>query len=300
MAVIYITEANNTKHKFRLPVEPAIPVTIGRNAECLVSLPQIIGISGHHCTITLVDGKHIIKDENSTNGTLEGKRAISSEPLRAGATYTIGNACMTYDPERELADVPAARPAAVAAPPAAEPKPAKAAASPALAEAAAAIGVGKKRKAVASSALAEAAAAIGVKGVAGPETEAQPSAVKEDKEEAKPAEKPEPGDKAEEKPAKDSTGEAAADKEKKAEPRHSRRRRRHKAHAKDKAGEKDGAGDDDEELSPQAAQLRLVFNVLYVLAVLGFAFYAGLTLRHWVETGSYLPSASPAKAAAKP
>ncbi len=272
MAVIYITESNNTQHKFRLPTDSSLAVTIGRNADCLISLPQVVGISGLHCSISLVDGKHIIKDEGSTNGTLEGKRAITSEPLRAGATYTIGTAAMTYDPERPVENLPLATAA-----PAAMPAPRSV--SPALAEAAAAI-AGPKRKAVASSALAEAAAAIGVKGVAAPEGAKKPEDAPAASAEKKPGE---PAPKAEEKADQPREAEKPKADEPAAKPEPARRRKA-----------KPGMSDAEKK------QALAVVNFFYVAIVLALAFYAGLTLRHWVETGNYLPSSKPAPAKAAP
>ncbi len=99
MAVIYITEADRTLHKFRLPEDPSVVVTIGREESCAISLPTILGLSGLHCSIVRVEDTYVMTDEGSTNGTYEGERAISSEPLRAGAVYSIGNAALTFDPE---------------------------------------------------------------------------------------------------------------------------------------------------------------------------------------------------------
>ncbi len=99
MAAIYITEEDNTRHKFRLPNDPALLVTIGRGEHCLISLPNVVGLSGYHCAIILRDGRYILRDEGSTNGTFEGKRAISAEEMRPGVAYKIGTAVMVFDPE---------------------------------------------------------------------------------------------------------------------------------------------------------------------------------------------------------
>ncbi len=103
MAVIYITEAPSTLHKFRLPEDPSVVVTIGREDYCVIPMPTILGLSGLHCSIACVEGEYVITDEGSSNGTYEGERAISSEPLRADAVYTIGNAFLTFDPEIPVA-----------------------------------------------------------------------------------------------------------------------------------------------------------------------------------------------------
>lgn len=48
-----------------------------------------------------------------------------------------------------------------------------------------------------------------------------------------------------------------------------------------------------EAAAPRSGLVRLLITV-YVLLVLGGAFYAGLTLRYWWETGRYLPTDGPA------
>ncbi len=51
----------------------------------------------------------------------------------------------------------------------------------------------------------------------------------------------------------------------------------------------------------QKAQAMSAINYVYVLLVLALAFYAGMTLRHWMVTGEYLPNfdSSPAKSVKK-
>ncbi len=54
-------------------------------------------------------------------------------------------------------------------------------------------------------------------------------------------------------------------------------------------------------IQQKKAQAMSAVNYVYVLLVLALAFYAGMTLRHWMVTGEYLPNfdSSPAKAAKK-
>ncbi len=179
MAVIYITEADETQHKFRLPEEEGAVVTIGRNEDCVIPMPGITGLSGLHCSITLSGGVYVITDEGSSNGTFCGERAISSEVLGEGVAYAIGNALLYFDAESAAA--PAEAPA------------------PVVEEPAAATPVRRKKKV---------------------------SAVK-------------------------MANKAMAAQRKKAE-------------------------------------TMSAINYVYVLLVLAFAFYGGLTLRHWMETGDFL------------
>ncbi len=224
MAVIDITEADNTQHKFRLPAEAGVPVTIGRGEDCLISMPGILGLSGLHCSISLVEGQYVITDEGSSNGTMDGARAISSEPLREGVAYGIGNAFLFFDAETPAAApvdaAPESAPAAVVAP-LAEPIPVSEYAAyaeapapePVQQEAPAPAPVKKKRKAASSLARVQ----------------------------------------------------------------------RNMAAMKSKR------------------EAMTAVNYVYVLLVLAFAFYAGMTLRHWQVTGDWLPNfdASAAKSAKK-
>ncbi len=106
MALIYITEADKAQHKFRLPSDPSVIVTIGRSEDCLVSLPHIAGVSRLHCSIIMQGGRYTIRDEGSMNGTLADGCPISSAPLRAGVTYSIGTATLSYDPEQPDSSAP--------------------------------------------------------------------------------------------------------------------------------------------------------------------------------------------------
>ncbi len=213
MAVIYITEADSTQHKFRLPVDPSVVITIGREEGCVIPMTVIIGLSGLHCSIALVGSEYVITDEGSSNGTLDGERAISSEPLRAGVVYSIGNAALTFDPE-----IPAAVPAepVVEPAPAAEPLPTP----------------------VEVSEYAAPAAEAPV------ETVAPAAPVKKKKKKSAKVLKAMP-------------------------------------------------------VFQTQSQTMTAVNYLYVIIVLAIAFYAGMTLRHWMVTGSFLPEAPPAEAAAE-
>ncbi len=117
MAFIFITKADGTQNKYKLPNNPNIRVEIGRNEDCLISLPDVIGISGLHCSIAYVNGTHIITDEGSSNGTIVEGGKLKQEALQEKLQYGIGDCFLTYYAEAEqAAPAPAAAPAAAAAP----------------------------------------------------------------------------------------------------------------------------------------------------------------------------------------
>ncbi len=220
MAVIYIIEADNTQHPFRLPEEEGSAVTIGSREDCLIPLPGIEGLSGLHCSIALKEGEYVITDEGSEGGTLEGERAISSEPLREGVAYSIGAAQLYFDSEsapaeEAPAEEPLAEPIEVSEYEEAPVAQAAPAAEEAAAPAAAAPVKKKKKKKKAPSALSQASLAMATQ--------------------------------------------------------------------------------------KRKAQAMSAVNYVYVLLVLALAFYGGMTLRHWMVTGEYLPNfdSSPAKAVKK-
>ncbi|MFI3243888.1 MAG: FHA domain-containing protein [Akkermansia sp.] len=119
MAFIFITKADGTQNKYKLPNNPNVRVEIGRNEDCLISLPDVIGISGLHCSIAYVDGVHIITDENSSNGTIVEGGKLKQEALQENMQYHIGNCYLSYYAEAEQA-----APAPVAATPEPEAAPA--------------------------------------------------------------------------------------------------------------------------------------------------------------------------------
>ncbi len=115
MALVYLHKSDGTRNKYRLPANAAIPVQLGRNEDCIISLPDVIGISGLHCTIRFEDGRYYIKDENSTNGTLLNGEAIDEVELQEGCDYSIGDAILRFDAEAPAAPAavtPASEPAA--------------------------------------------------------------------------------------------------------------------------------------------------------------------------------------------
>ena len=51
MAVIFITKKDGSRQKYRLPSEADSVVSIGRSDDCLISMPDVLGLSGRHCRI---------------------------------------------------------------------------------------------------------------------------------------------------------------------------------------------------------------------------------------------------------
>lgn len=254
MAVIYITSKDGTRQKFRLPSEPGSIISIGRDASCLVSIPDVVGLSGRHCTIRREGADYVIADNNSTNGTLCDGEPITERVLRRGAVYSLGEATLVFDPELssapkiDIAALAAGRDEGAAAH-SAERKEPDATDSPSPQ------GRGEVSDGVSRSLEVKEEA-----GELGRDSSDEGSSV-ESRSSSPPAE---------ETPAP-----------RLHVPAGSRLRSRRVQPAA--------------TTTKRSAFVRL-FVALYVLAVLGGAFYAGLTLRHWWETGLYLPEDASASA----
>ncbi len=98
MALVFIQRKDGTKNKYRLPAKEGLVITLGRNADCVISLPDVVGLSGLHCSIVYKNDSFYIKDEGSTNGVYRTDTKISSEEaLQESTDYLLGEATLTYD-----------------------------------------------------------------------------------------------------------------------------------------------------------------------------------------------------------
>ncbi len=129
MALVFIKRTDGTKNKYRLPAKEGLVIPIGRNPDCIISLPDIVGMSGLHCSITHREGSFYISDNGSTNGTYRlDTRLSAEEPLQEGVEYKLGEAILTYDAQgAPVPALPAAATAAAGTPPLVAPAPASAA-----------------------------------------------------------------------------------------------------------------------------------------------------------------------------
>src|SRR5262245_29069886 len=63
---------------------------IGRQTDCQIRIPSA-GISRHHCELTLADGKILLRDMGSSNGTYVNRQKIQQAQLGAGDLIGIGD-----------------------------------------------------------------------------------------------------------------------------------------------------------------------------------------------------------------
>lgn len=65
------------------------PVAVGRHHERDLVLPEDV-VSRHHATIVCRDGRCLVRDEESTNGTFVNDRRVKEQILRSGDTIEFG------------------------------------------------------------------------------------------------------------------------------------------------------------------------------------------------------------------
>jgi len=74
------------------------PATIGRAPEQTIPLPADTSISRLHARITYADGRHLLADGGSSNGTfVNGSRVADARPLSSGDTIVIGDTALRYE-----------------------------------------------------------------------------------------------------------------------------------------------------------------------------------------------------------
>ena len=74
------------------------PATIGRAPEQSIPLPADTSISRLHARITYADGRHLLADGGSSNGTfVNGSRVADARPLSSGDTIVLGDTALRYE-----------------------------------------------------------------------------------------------------------------------------------------------------------------------------------------------------------
>ncbi|MCS5699802.1 FHA domain-containing protein [Cyanobium sp. FGCU-52] len=74
-----------------LPLDPAVPFTIGRDPATSLSLPEVAGLSRRHAVLRQSEGRWLICDLDSRNGTWVGEQRLEGcRPLRDGDAIRLG------------------------------------------------------------------------------------------------------------------------------------------------------------------------------------------------------------------
>lgn len=279
MAVIFITRKDGTRQKYRLPAEPGSIISIGRDENCVVSMPDVVGLSGRHCTIRREGQVYVITDNHSTNGTLCDGEPITESVMRRSAVYSLGEATLVFDPE--ISAAPKIDLAALAEDERREEEQAR--------EAARTSPDADKSSSTEPSPRADGTAAEAETRDRGLGTSGRDKGADIRRDAASGDNSSRHAD-----AAPEGTGSASESKLPAVPQGPSLRtddaptapRLRVPAGARRRAR---GLRPVAEAAAPRSGLVRLLITV-YVLLVLGGAFYAGLTLRYWWETGRYLPT----------
>jgi len=72
------------------------PVVIGRLTDNFITIENV-AVSKQHAKIEFKNGKHILSDLNSTNGTFVNKRKVKALELRGGDNIIIGKHTVLYE-----------------------------------------------------------------------------------------------------------------------------------------------------------------------------------------------------------
>ena len=86
--------------KFQVP--PGRDVTLGRGDDQDVSLPGDVSASRAHAMIVIQEGRHVVIDNKSANGTLLNGDPVTSRPRRLypGDSIQIGQTELVYEIEQ--------------------------------------------------------------------------------------------------------------------------------------------------------------------------------------------------------
>ena len=88
-------------------VELRLPTIIGRGRDAAITIPHSL-ISRQHCEIVEANGKLLVRDLGSLNGTYIGKERITEAVLEPGGLLTVGS--VTFRAVYEIEDMAVARP----------------------------------------------------------------------------------------------------------------------------------------------------------------------------------------------
>jgi pSer/pThr/pTyr-binding forkhead associated (FHA) protein len=105
----FLQVLSGARQGLNVPIEPGATLVIGRKrGDLLLDDPLV---SSRHCQIVSRDGKYILKDLGSTNGTLVDGRLAHEVTLRPGAEISVGgNRMLLYVGDDILEEDAAARP----------------------------------------------------------------------------------------------------------------------------------------------------------------------------------------------
>lgn len=91
MKILAIEVMNGPMDGLRFVFPPSGVMSIGRHPENDVALLLDHYVSRRHAKITCEDGKYLLEDTNSSNGTWMDDKKVSTVEVPVGATFRVGN-----------------------------------------------------------------------------------------------------------------------------------------------------------------------------------------------------------------
>jgi hypothetical protein len=91
MKILAIEVMNGPMDGLRFVFPPSGVMTIGRHPENDVALLLDHYVSRRHAKLTCEDGKYLLEDTNSSNGTWMNDKKVSTVEVPVGATFRVGN-----------------------------------------------------------------------------------------------------------------------------------------------------------------------------------------------------------------
>lgn len=92
MEQVFLQIVAGARRGLNVPLQVGKPLVVGRKRGDLILDDPLV--SGSHCRIVHRDGKFVLQDMGSTNGTMVDGRMVREQVLRAGAEITIGSSRM--------------------------------------------------------------------------------------------------------------------------------------------------------------------------------------------------------------
>ena len=95
--LLVIRKGRNLGQSFAL--NRALPVSIGRSRVNEIPLDDVT-VSGQHCRIIPENGRHVLYDLGSTNGTLLNEKKVNKAVLKEGDIIKVGETQFLYKVEQ--------------------------------------------------------------------------------------------------------------------------------------------------------------------------------------------------------
>lgn len=102
-AVILIAHPENRRLGARYRVSPGASIEVGRSPHAVISLPEVPSLSRNHARLRFVDGRVLLEDLGSRNGTFVNDRVLNGPAeLRSGDRFQVGAVHFKFLHERDV------------------------------------------------------------------------------------------------------------------------------------------------------------------------------------------------------